>query len=325
MARLPFQQLFGKAPWKCSTCQAQITPARPRVSLLTPSRRPFTAARRHDAEVEIQAAPEIKFDDLPPARVIPASPSYFTASPVFNDNILLLQSLLRRHGSLPTVPADQVPRKVWMKLSQYRTTIGETIAASKYSRVLILLNRLNRIHPKLRPAGLNKILNTYIRPGSAEIQKAKPGTIDEFGRSRAVGRRKEAAATVQLVEGDGQVLVNGRNLLDVFPRVHDRESALWALKVTERMDKYNVFALVQGGGTTGQAESVTLALAKALLVHEPALKPVLRRGESRHSPSVLWLIANLSAAGCVTSDARRVERKKPGRLKARKKPAWVKR
>lgn len=194
-----------------------------------------------------------------------------------------------------------------MRLGQYRSTIGETIAASKYSKVLVLLNRLNRIHPELRPGSLNRILDRYVRPGSAEIQKAKPGTIDEFGRSRAVGRRKEASARVQLVEGDGQVLVNGRNLLEVFPRVHDRESALWALKVTERMDKYNVFALVQGGGTTGQAESVTLALAKALLVHEPALKPILRR------------------AGCVTSDARRVERKKPGRLKARKKPAWVKR
>ena len=130
---------------------------------------------------------------------------------------------------------------------------------------------------------------------------------------------------MQLVEGDGQVLVNGRKLLEVFPRVHDRESALWALKVTERMDKYNVFALVQGGGTTGQAESVTLALAKALLVHEPALKPVLRRGESWPLFSVLNLEANSFAAGCVTSDARRVERKKPGRLKARKKPAWVKR
>jgi small subunit ribosomal protein S9 len=284
MARL--QQLLRRVPWKCSTCRVHVTLARSQLSLLKPSRRLFTTAKRHEAEAEVRAAPEITFDDLPPARVVPASPSYFTASPVFNDNILLLQSLLRRHSSLPTIPPDQVPRNVWMKLSQYRSTIGETIAASKYSRVLLLLNRLNRIHPKLRPAGLNKILNTYIRPGSAEIQKAKPGTIDEFGRSRAVGRRKEASATVQLVEGDGQVLVNGRKLLEVFPRAHDRESALWALKVTERMDKYNVFALVHGGGTTGQAESVTLALAKALLVHEPALKPVLRRGKLIHPYSV---------------------------------------
>ena len=82
------------------------------------------------------------------------------------------------------------------------------------------------------------------------------------------------------MEGTGEVLVNGRSLVQSFPRIHDRESAMWALKITQRMDKYNVFALVSGGGLTGQAESITLALAKALLVHEPALKPALRRGKS---------------------------------------------
>lgn len=74
-------------------------------------------------------------------------------------------------------------------------------------------------------------------------------------------------------------MVNGQSIVQVLPRLHDRESALWALTITERVDKYNVFALVEGGGTTGQAESITLALAKALLVHEPALKPALRRGK----------------------------------------------
>lgn len=284
MARIQLQRFLGKAPWKCSTCRAKVTSLQPHPSSIKSSRRPFTTSSHLRAEVEVQAAPEINFDELAPARVVPASPSYFTASPVFNDNILLLQSLFRQYQSLPTVPADQAPRKTWMKLTQYRSTIGETIAASKYSKVLILLNRLNRIHPQLRPTELNAVLDRYLRPGSAEIQKAKLGTVDEFGRSRAVGRRKEASARVQLVEGDGQVLVNGRKLLEVFPRLHDRESALWALKVTERMDKYNVFALVQGGGTTGQAESITLALGKALLVHEPALKPILRRGK-RRSPA----------------------------------------
>ena len=81
------------------------------------------------------------------------------------------------------------------------------------------------------------------------------------------------------MEGTGEVLVNGKNIVQAFPRLHDRESALWALKVTQRLDKYNVWALVEGGGVTGQAESITLALARALLVHEPALKPALRRGE----------------------------------------------
>lgn len=122
-------------------------------------------------------------------------------------------------------------------------------------------------------------MERFRRPGSAEAPKPKLGKIDEYGRTKGVGRRKESSAKVYLIEGTGEILINGKSLVQVFPRLHDRESALWALKITERMDKYNVFALVEGGGVTGQAESITLALTKALLVHEPALKPALRRGK----------------------------------------------
>lgn len=112
------------------------------------------------------------------------------------------------------------------------------------------------------------------------MQKPPPRELDEDGRAYGMGRRKECTARVYLVEGTGEVMINGRSVVQAFPRLHDRESALWALKVTGRMDKYNVFAIAQGGGVTGQAESITLALARALMVHEPALKPTLRKGES---------------------------------------------
>jgi small subunit ribosomal protein S9 len=107
-----------------------------------------------------------------------------------------------------------------------------------------------------------------------------PGTIDDWGRARGVGRRKTSSAVAWVVEGEGEVLINGKSLSQFFGRLHHRESAVWALKSTSRLDKYNVFGLVNGGGSTGQAEALTLAVAKALLVHEPALKPALRRGES---------------------------------------------
>jgi small subunit ribosomal protein S9 len=110
--------------------------------------------------------------------------------------------------------------------------------------------------------------------------------IDELGRAKGVGRRKTSSAVAWLVEGEGEVLVNGKSLSEFFGRLHHRESAVWALKATQRLDKYNVFALVQGGGLTGQAEAMTLAVAKSLLVHEPALKPALRRGKSIFSLSV---------------------------------------
>ena len=160
---------------------------------------------------------------------------------------------------------------------------GEQVASSKYAKIVVLLTRLNKIHPRICPKEVKQVLSRFRRPGAGEIQKPKPGKIDESGRSVGVGRRKTSSAKVYLVEGTGEVLVNGRSIVRAFPRAHDRESALWALKITERMDKYNVFALVSGGGTTGQAESITLGLAKALMVHEPALKPALRRG--KHAPT----------------------------------------
>ena len=129
------------------------------------------------------------------------------------------------------------------------------------------------------PEDLAQAMQSYKRDINPYANVAKPGNIDEDGRAVGVGRRKASSAKVYLVEGEGEVLVNGKSLTSAFPRIHDRESALWALKATGRIDKYNVWALVQGGGLTGQAESITLGLAKALLVHEPLLKPALRRGE----------------------------------------------
>lgn len=199
----------------------------------------------------------------------------------------------------------------WLRLSQYRNASGERVGAAKYAQILRLLTRLNRIHPQLRSDDVQEILEKFLRPGAQEVQKARPGTIDIHGRSKGVGRRKESSAKVYLIEGTGEILVNGKSIVQAFPRLHDRESAMWPLKVSERIDKYNVFALVAGGGVTGQAEAVTLGLARALLVHEPALKPVLRRGK-RHASSCSGIPAN-------SADSRLCYSRPPS---CRKKEAW---
>lgn len=274
MAQRTIYSFLGRASWTCRRCRTDQLLHRPQFSTTTISRE----------QISIQAAPEIDFDSTTlnaPARIIPASPSYFTGEPVFNDNLLRLQSLFNRHQAIPQVPADRAPRMAWLRLSQYRSTSGERIGASKYAQILRLLTRLNRIHPQLRPQEVTQILERYQRPGSAKLQQAKPGTVDEYGRSKGVGRRKESSAKVFLIEGTGEILVNGRSIVDAFPRLHDRESAIWPLKISDRLDKYNIFALISGGGVTGQAEAMTLGVAKALLVHEPALKPILRRGKLR--------------------------------------------
>lgn len=295
MSRSSIQRLSSASAlsWTCRKCRLQSKPLRSQWR----QPRPFSTTTHSlgdlQPETEVRAAPEIDFDkpELPkqvPARIIPSSPSYFTGSPHLNDNILLLQSLVEKYSHIPTVASDQTPRAYWKTLGQYRSSHGERVSASSYSKILQLLNQLNKIHPSFCPEEVRLAMDTFERPGIDRVSQAKPGKIDQHGRSLGVGRRKEASARVWLVEGTGEILINGRSIVQALPRLHDRESALWALTVTERVDKYNVFALVEGGGNTGQAESITLALAKALLVHEPALKPALRRGKRDLSQECLY-------------------------------------
>jgi len=291
-----------------STCQSCSS----RSSVRFQASRLATARTRQFSNTPCRKAAEAQELQLPdgqrkPARILPASPSYFTGTPDFTDNLLSLESLERKHEKLPRVEPGQAARIAWLRLPQYRALLGEPIRVSQFSRIIGILQRLNRIHPSVMPDEVRKSMELFKRPGDPYARPPMNETIDSWGRTRGVGRRKSSHARVFLVEGTGEVLVNGKTLVNAFPRIHDRESVIWALKATQRTDKYNVWALVQGGGTTGQAEALTLGLAKALMVHEPALKPALRR------------------AGCITRDPRRVERKKPGHVKARKMPAWVKR
>ena len=212
-------------------------------------------------------------------RILPASPSYFTATPRYTDDLLYLSSLLRRHALLPQLPPGQASRVAWNTLQQYRTELGEPVRVKGYSSLLSLLKRLNYIHPSLLPTEVQHAMAKYKRSVQPHLNIPKPIVPDLYGRTRAVGRRKSSHAACFLVEGTGEVLINGKTLVEYFGRLHDRESAVWALKTTGRLDKYNVFCIVKGGGTTGQAEAITLGVAKALLAHEPGLKAALRRGE----------------------------------------------
>lgn len=249
---------------------------------------PFSTSSRQCAAdaTEVQAAPEIDFSKLAiaPARIVPASPSYFSGSPKFFDHLLNLERILAKYASLPTVPTSEAPRMAWLKLTQFRDFVGEPVPTKKYKNLLKILQRLNRIDPNLAPREVRETLHTFLRPGNPYESKPEPPVVDELGRARGTGKRKESSAVACLVEGEGEVLVNGKTLVEAFPRLHDRESAMWPLRCTQRLDKYNVWVTVKGGGVTGQAEAITLALARALLVHEPGLKPVLRKG-TRQDPA----------------------------------------
>lgn len=268
------------------------------------SRQPYLLSQRRSLSTsleqhqpEITAAPPIDTTKLKttPQRILPASPAYFTGTPKFIDHVLKLEHIHSKYFLLPTVPAGEAPRTAFLKHADYKNAINEEVPAAKYRQLQKILSRLNQIQPDKVPREVKDILKIFVRPGDPYQQKLAPKQLDEMGRARGVGRRKTSHARVWLVEGEGEVLVNGKNIVHVFPRVHDRESALWPLKATNRLDKYNVFAIARGGGVTGQAEAITVALGKALLVHEPAMKPILRKGTLLyHLLFLTWLLRLIS-------------------------------
>ena len=124
---------------------------------------------------------------------------------------------------------------------------------------------------------------------------------------QTVGRRKTSSARVILRPGKGEWTINDRTLVDYFPRPYHQHRAEEPLDVTESGGIYDVFVRVKGGGLTGQADSIRLGLARALVEADEEHRPVLR------------------AHDMLTRDARKVERKKPGQPKARKKFQFSKR
>ena len=123
-----------------------------------------------------------------------------------------------------------------------------------------------------------------------------------------VGRRKRSTARVRITKGSGAFVVNTKTLEDYFPTERDNKTVTDPLEIlTGNRSDYDISVLVKGGGVIGQAASVRLGLARAILKMEPELR------------------LELSHAGFLSRDAREKERKKPGLKGARKAPTYTKR
>lgn len=126
-------------------------------------------------------------------------------------------------------------------------------------------------------------------------------------QKNAVGRRKEAVTRVFLSKGSGKITVNGKDYKTYFPLVYLQNQLESPLKTAEVADKYDIVVNAQGGGVKGQAEAAKLGIARALLEVNAEYRPILK------------------AAGFLKRDPRSVERKKPGRKKARRSYQFSKR
>ena len=125
--------------------------------------------------------------------------------------------------------------------------------------------------------------------------------------THTIGRRKEAVCRVYIKPGSGKWDINGRTLGDYFPRPALVAAIQQPFTATDKLGQYDVKANVNGGGQTGQAGALRLAVARALVKMDEGHRRKLRD------------------LGLLTRDARAVERKKPGRPKARKRFQFSKR
>ena len=131
--------------------------------------------------------------------------------------------------------------------------------------------------------------------------------LDKFGRAYATGKRKNAIARVWIKRGAGKIVVNGKDYSKYFARPVLQMLLQQPIKIAARDAQYDVMATVVGGGLSGQAGAVRHGISKALTYFEPELRGVLKKG------------------GFLTRDSRVVERKKFGKMKARRSYQFSKR
>jgi small subunit ribosomal protein S9 len=146
----------------------------------------------------------------------------------------------------------------------------------------------------------------------AALQGTEPAAppakkLDAQGRAYATGKRKNAVARVWLKPGVGKITVNTKAFDQYFARPVLQMLLRQPLQAANRLDQFDIMATVTGGGLSGQAGAVRHGISKALTYYEPELRPALKKG------------------GFLTRDSRVVERKKYGRVKARRSFQFSKR
>lgn len=122
-----------------------------------------------------------------------------------------------------------------------------------------------------------------------------------------IGRRKRSTARVRLTPGSGKIVINGRPLETYFPTDQYQRAVTAPLNTLDKMGQFDIIALVSGGGNTGQAGAISLAIARALQKHDAEWR------------------GDLKKAGLLKRDPREKERKKTGQPGARKKFQFSKR
>ncbi|WWD02249.1 hypothetical protein V865_000287 [Kwoniella europaea PYCC6329] len=237
------------------------------------------------------------------------------------------------------LPYVNPPQANWISKEELSTLFDIKLRTNTLRQVHELLSELNHLRHVSDLSGngelvgkINEVLSRYERrtPSSSSstssnvdsTTKKEEGT-DEFGRSYGMGRKKTSSSRVWLIPSQSllstttdttsstttsaEILINHIPLSQYFVRPSDRETILRPLKITGYLGAFNIFGFSRGGGMSGQASAVGLAVARALGVAKEDARDILQ------------------ADGALMRDTRMTERKKTGRAKARKGYTWVKR
>lgn len=154
------------------------------------------------------------------------------------------------------------------------------------------------------PMTLSDLAPAAATPSEAPVRVQK---LDKLGRAYATGKRKDAVARVWLKPGRGAITINNKDFTAYFARPVLQMMLRQPLTLADRATQYDIRVTVAGGGLSGQAGAVRHGISKALTYYEPELRGVLKK------------------QGFLTRDSRTVERKKYGRVKARKSFQFSKR
>ena len=202
---------------------------------------------------------------------------------------------------------EQAEEKKPAKKAPAKKSTVKTVVEKKVSKTA--KKSLDELKEVIEAAPAKEAENVEQKEVSKKVESTQPRQPkkDKFGRSQAVGKKKDAIARVYLKLGKGKITINERDLKDYFPRPVLQMIINQPFAVTAREGQYDVVCTAVGGGLSGQAYALRHGISRALDLFEPELHTALKK------------------AGFLTRDSRVVERKKPGLSKARKRFQFSKR
>nr|XP_006825509.1 PREDICTED: 28S ribosomal protein S9, mitochondrial-like [Saccoglossus kowalevskii] len=201
-------------------------------------------------------------------------------------------------------------RSVWIEKNALEKIVLENISNHDYNRFIRLLERIiQQPYAKHAQDYIMQFRKDIVAVTSKDVVDPIKHDENGIGYAEADGSRKRAKAHVVVREkGTGIVKINGKDLIDYFWNIQDREQIMFPFQFVDKLGEFDMECTVTGGGLSGQAGAIRLASSRALrsFVNEEQIE-------------------HMRQAGLLTQDPRIVERKKPGQKGARKKFTWKKR